>query len=78
MERTPMSELEKGLVEKLQRSVTFPPATSYKRFVRDLSPTSQLSDRGRMYLGFIAHRFRRQWTPTAEEAEWVRTHQFSV
>jgi hypothetical protein len=74
--RTSLTGLERSLIEKLQRSVTFPPGGSHKRFIRELTPNSQLSDRGRMYLGYIAHRYRRQLTATAEETEWIRNHQF--
>jgi hypothetical protein len=67
-----MSDVEKTVVRHLQAWVTFVPGSSHKRFVLHLNPeTSQLSDRGRNYLAYIAHRYRRQWTATDEEFEWI-------
>lgn len=51
----------------------FPPATASKRFIGDLSAgyIQQLSERGRRFLAFIAHRFRRQYELTEAEWAWV-------
>jgi hypothetical protein len=70
--RTPMDAIEQGILRKLQAHVTFVPASSHKRFIHDLNPDrSQLSDRGRAYLAYIAHRYRRQWKATHEEFCWI-------
>ena len=67
-----MDETEQSIVRKLQAHVTFAPASYHKRFIRDLIPEkSQLSDKGRNYLAYIAHRYRRQWMPSDPEFEWV-------
>jgi hypothetical protein len=67
-----MTEVEQSIVQKLQSHVTFVPASAHKRFIRDLIPgKSQLSDRGRNYLAYIANRYRRQWRATDEEFEWI-------
>lgn len=71
--RTPMTLTEMMIVDKIQQHVRFPPATSPKRFIRRLTMQSELSDRGRQYLAWIAHRFRRQWQPTEEEFAWIVT-----
>ena len=72
---TPITELEQGIIAKLS-SATYPPATASKRFVCDLHAgyVKQLSDRGRAFLAFIAHRFRRQYKLTEEEWAWVDEH----
>jgi hypothetical protein len=69
---TPMNEIEKTIVRKLQGHVTFVPASSHKRFIKNLIPeTGRLSDRGRNYLAYIANRYRRQWKCTHEEFCWI-------
>ncbi len=68
---TPLTLLEISLVEKLQGCVTFPAGSSHKRFIRGLSDKSQLSDRGRAYLAYIAQRYRRQWTANEAEFNWI-------
>lgn len=70
---TPLSEIELSIVRKMQANVTFVPATSHKRFVRDLSERSLLTTRGRSYLAYIGHRYRRQWFHlcTDAEMEWL-------
>lgn len=75
MERSPISGLEKSIIAKLG-TATYPPATASKRFVRDLNAgyIRELSDRGRAFLAFVAHRFRRQYSLTAEEWAWVEQH----
>jgi hypothetical protein len=70
--RTPLDEIEKSIIRKMQASVTFVPGSSHKRFVRDLNPdTSALSTNGRNYLAYLANRYRRQWIASAEEFAWV-------
>ncbi len=71
-----ITELERGIIAKLAKA-TYPPATASKRFVRDLSSgyIQQLSEKGRTFLAFVAHRFRRQYELTEEEWAWVREHQ---
>jgi hypothetical protein len=68
----PITELERGIVAIICQA-TFPPATRAKRFVHDLSSgrIQNLSDGGREFLGFIAHRFRRQYSLTPEQWQWV-------
>jgi len=75
MIKTPLTEIERSIVEKLSHA-RFPPATASKRIVRDLASgrVQNLSGRGREFLAFVAHRFRRQWKPTAAELAWVRAH----
>jgi hypothetical protein len=70
---TPLTDLEKVLVAKVC-SATFPPGTSAKRFMRDLAAgyIKQLTENGRCFLAFIAHRFRRQYELTEDEWAWVR------
>jgi len=69
---TPLTELERGIVEKYSRA-SFPPATAAKRLARDLSGghINQLSDKGRAFLAYCVHRFRRQYRLTSEETAWV-------
>ena len=69
--RSDLSVTEILLIEKLQRCVKFAPFCAHKRFVRQLSASSKLSDLGRAYLAFIAHRYRRQWAASDEEFEWI-------
>jgi hypothetical protein len=69
--KQPINRIELGIVRKMQQCVRFPPCTTSKRFILDLSETSQLTDKGRHFLAFIAHRFRRQWYATDEEHNWI-------
>jgi hypothetical protein len=73
-DRTPLTELEKRLVRKLA-GASFPPATASKRFARDLGSgyVTQLSDRGRRFLAFVVHRFRRQYKLEPDESAWLET-----
>jgi len=73
---TPLSDLEKTLVAKVC-TATFPPGTAAKRFMGDLRAgyIKQLSENGRCFLAFIAHRFRRQYQLTEDEWAWVRKYQ---
>lgn len=74
IKHTPMTDVELSIVAKMQRSVTFLPGHAHKRFVRNLTPDSKLSAKGRNYLAFIAHRYRRQWTASCEEFHWIVEH----
>lgn len=67
---TELSELEKAIYRKVA-SASFPPATASKRFMQGNPDLLKLSDKGRRFMAFIAHRFRRQYVLTAEEQEWV-------
>ena len=69
--RTPVSMVEASIITKLQGRVSFPPGHAHKRFIYRLTEKSELSDRGRAYLAFIAHRYRRQWTASQDELEWI-------
>lgn len=69
--RTELTTVELMLIEKLQRSVTFPPGSSHKRFIRGLDQHSQLSEAGRCYLAYIAHRYRKQWQANDDEFQWM-------
>lgn len=69
--RTPMTMVEMQIVDKLQCDVTFPVGSGPKRFIRRLTINSELSDAGRAYLAYVAHRFRRQWKATDEESQWI-------
>lgn len=69
----PPTDVEAGIIRKLALA-RIPAATSSKRFVRDLANGRivNLTERGRAFLAFIAHRFRRQYSLTEEEWAWVR------
>lgn len=69
---TDISDLERTIVCVVS-GATFPPATAAKRFIKDLGAgyIKQLSPRGRWFLAFIAHRFRRQYSLTGEQWKWV-------
>jgi hypothetical protein len=66
-----MSDVEMSILTKLQGYVTFVPGSSHKRFILGLRVTSHLSARGRNYLAYIAHRYRKQWQASAIELEWI-------
>jgi hypothetical protein len=66
-----MSVVESALVRRLQEHVSFPPGSSHKRFIRDLTDESLLSEGGRHYLAYIAARYRRQYRATPEEIAWI-------
>lgn len=71
-EKTPMSEFERELVEKIYANTTFVPGTGPKRFIRECAKGKPLlTERGRNYLAFIAHRFRRQYQLSADQRAWV-------
>lgn len=67
-----ISPIELSIVEKMQRSVNFPPYSSHKRFIRVLGPLSEMCDGGRNLLAYCAHRYRRQWRPSPEETSWIQ------
>jgi hypothetical protein len=71
-DRTPLSGVELSIVAKLGRA-SFPPATASKSFARNLCDgyVKELSSRGRRFLAFVAHRFRRQYSLSEEEKRWV-------
>ena len=70
--RTILTDLENKIAEKLGRC-SYPPATASKAFARNLSEgyVKELSDRGRSFMAFVAHRFRRQSHYTEEEWAWI-------
>lgn len=72
MTSSPITDLEYGILVKLS-GARFPPATASKRFVRDWfnGYIKQLSPRGRRFLAFIAHRYRRQYRLSDSEQAWV-------
>jgi hypothetical protein len=74
-ETSQITELERTIIKKLGRA-NYPPATASKRFVNDLNSgrIKQLSERGRAFLAFVAHRFRRQYELNADEWTWVNQH----
>lgn len=74
-DKTEITDLERSIIVKLGKAI-FPPATASKRFVRDLNSgyIKQLSAKGRTFLAYVAHRFRRQYELTAEELAWVTEH----
>lgn len=65
-----MDETEKSLYQKVSKA-NFPPGTAIKRFMKNDPDLLMLSDRGRKFLAFIAHRFRRQYFLTEEELQWI-------
>lgn len=70
--RTPLSDLEKSIAVKVA-GASFPPATASKRFARNLGDgyVKELSSKGRRFLAFVAHRFRRQYSLTSAELDWI-------
>jgi len=71
-QRTPLSEIEKSIAAKVA-SASFPPGTASKRFARNIGDgyVNELSSKGRRFLAFVAHRFRRQYRLTSAELDWV-------
>lgn len=69
---TPISDFERELIAVVS-TATFVPNTGPKRFIRDLCAgrIENLTERGRWYLAFVAHRFRRQYALTSEQWAWV-------
>jgi len=72
-ELTPLTDLEKSIVKQLGKA-RFPPATASKRFAVGLlnGNVTKLSDKGRRFLAYVVHRFRRQYTLSPQQQEWVR------
>lgn len=64
--------MEQSIIDVIKHA-SFPPATAAKRFVNDLADgyIHNLTPGGRRFLAFIAHRFRRQYTLTLEQWQWV-------
>lgn len=71
-ELTALSEPEKALYRKVQ-TANFPPATASKRFMQGDAEFIKWSDKGRAFMAFIAHRFRRQYVLTEDELKWIET-----
>lgn len=71
----PLDDMERSIVASV-RGASFPIASGPKRFILDLANgySKNLSDGGRQYLAYIAKRFRRQYTLTAEQWQWVNEH----
>lgn len=69
---SPMTDLELGIAAKVT-SARFPPATASKRFARDLGAglIKSLSPRGRRFLAYVAHRYRRQYALSEDEKRWI-------
>lgn len=65
-----LTQLEKAIYRKVS-GASFPPATASKRFMQGDADVLKLSDKGRRFMAFIAHRFRRQYALTEEEWAWV-------
>lgn len=70
--KTPISVFERELIA-IVSTATFVPNTGPKRFIRDLCAgrIENLTERGRWYLAFVAHRFRRQYMLSPEQWAWV-------
>lgn len=70
--KTPLSAFEKELATTVSQA-TFPVGSGSKRFIRDIydGRIQQLTDKGRWYLAYVAHRFRRQYRLTQEQLAWV-------
>ena len=70
--RTPLTELEQSIARKLI-TASFPPYSASKRFARNLADgyIKELSDKGRAFMAYVVHRFRRQYVLTEEEQRWV-------
>lgn len=66
----PISPMELSIVNTVRRA-TFPVGHSHKRFIRETSDQSKLSDRGRWFLAHIAHRYRRQYRLSTDQIRWV-------
>lgn len=72
---TALTGLEQSIYRTVQ-TANFPPATSSKRFMQGDADKVRLSDKGRAFLAYIAHRFRRQYRLSDEQWEWIiRWHQ---
>lgn len=70
--KTPVSPFERELIAVVS-TATFVPGTGPKRFIRDLCAgrIENLTERGRWYLAFVAHRFRRQYHLRPEQWAWI-------
>jgi hypothetical protein len=71
-DRTPLTPLEQEIARKYS-GASFPPATAAKRFARDIEGgyVRNLSDKGRSFMAYLVHRYRRQYKLTADEQAWV-------
>ena len=72
MDVNAITDFERELIATVGQA-TFPPATGAKRFIRDLKSghITQLTENGRWFLAFIAHRFRRQYALRDDQWIWV-------
>jgi hypothetical protein len=70
--KTPLTDLEKRIVAKLEFA-RFPPGTASKRFAHALNAgyVKELSSKGRRFLAYVAHRFRRQYPLFDDEKAWI-------
>ena len=70
--RTPLTDIEAGIAKKIG-GASFPPATASKRFAQNLADgyVKELSPRGRRFMAFVAHRYRRQYSLTSAELDWI-------
>jgi hypothetical protein len=68
--RTLLNDLERNLYRKVSEA-SFPPATASKRFMQGDPDRIMLSDKGRKFMAFIAHRFRRQYVLDNKELFWI-------
>lgn len=69
---TPLSEIEQEIAKKIG-GASYPPGTASKRFAQNCGGgyIKELSPRGRRFMAFIAHRYRRQYTLTSAELDWI-------
>ncbi len=70
--KTPISDFEMELARTCARA-TFPIGSGPKRFIHGIvdGHLKNITERGRWYLAFVAHRFRRQYLLSAEQWAWV-------
>jgi len=76
-ERTPLSEIEKELVQALC-NVTFLPASYDKRFYRSISMEGHYTWKQKRYLHFIFNKYRRQIKNYHELALRLEPERFNV
>jgi hypothetical protein len=67
---TELDQIERAIYRKVS-GASFPAATASKRFMQGDPDLMKLSDKGRRFMAYIAHRFRRQYALTEEEWAWV-------
>ena len=71
-DKTPLTELEKGIVLKLA-CASIPPGTASKRFARNLADgyVKELSGKGRKFFAYVVNRYRKQYRLSADEQAYV-------